>query len=543
LGETRVDLHHLIEDLRDAYPGPVEETILTEIVANSLDSGAAAAILSTDPIQATLTVADDGSGMARRDLARFHDIAASTKTRGQGIGFAGVGIKLSLLVCEEVVTETRRGKSHVATSWRLASKHKAPWKWVPPPGLVAGERGTAVRLRLKNPLSPLLDSGFLEGALLRHFEPLLDSGFDEILAAHYGKGVRFVVDGRGLTLRPPDSQRAPLSIRLGRKRKPAALGYLIRAEVPLTEEQRGVAVSTLGKVIKRGWDWLGLSPGAPERVTGLLEAPGLAEALTLNKADFIRSGPRGMTYLAYRKAIQEAVTAQLSRWGEGREPAEEARRRRTRPFERDLQNVLGELADDFPLLASLVERRAGGQKRLPMGGRGGGLEAVLSGTAPVPEEERSTGAVMGEGGGSDGVTTESAPAGSETPHAGSPTAEPEVQGASPAASAALSSGPALGPRGPRRPARYGLALQFESRPEDPALGRLVESTVWVNEAHPAYRRAALSRSEGYHLALTVSMALAPLAVEPPKVHEFVTAFLARWGESLDDVNGRRRRRV
>jgi hypothetical protein len=39
LGETRVDLHHLLEDLRDAYPGALEETILTEVVANSLDSG------------------------------------------------------------------------------------------------------------------------------------------------------------------------------------------------------------------------------------------------------------------------------------------------------------------------------------------------------------------------------------------------------------------------------------------------------------------------------------------------------------------------
>lgn len=40
MGETRVDLQHLLEDLRDAYPGALEETILTEVVANSLDSGA-----------------------------------------------------------------------------------------------------------------------------------------------------------------------------------------------------------------------------------------------------------------------------------------------------------------------------------------------------------------------------------------------------------------------------------------------------------------------------------------------------------------------
>ena len=49
MGETRVDLLHLLEDLRDAYPGATEETILTEIVANSLDSGATTVTITADP--------------------------------------------------------------------------------------------------------------------------------------------------------------------------------------------------------------------------------------------------------------------------------------------------------------------------------------------------------------------------------------------------------------------------------------------------------------------------------------------------------------
>ncbi len=116
MGETRVDLLHLLEDLRDAYPGAIEETILTEIVANSLDSGAGPIVLTADPESSTLTVVDDGSGMQRRELSGYHDLATTTKTRGRGIGFAGVGIKLGLLVCDEVLTETRRGKQHVATT-------------------------------------------------------------------------------------------------------------------------------------------------------------------------------------------------------------------------------------------------------------------------------------------------------------------------------------------------------------------------------------------------------------------------------------------
>jgi glyoxylase-like metal-dependent hydrolase (beta-lactamase superfamily II) len=48
VGETRVDLQHLLEDLRDAYTGSLEETILTEVIANGLDSGATRIRLTTN---------------------------------------------------------------------------------------------------------------------------------------------------------------------------------------------------------------------------------------------------------------------------------------------------------------------------------------------------------------------------------------------------------------------------------------------------------------------------------------------------------------
>jgi len=97
-----------------------------------------------------------------------------------------------------------------------------------------------------------------------------------------------------------------------------------------------------------------------------------------------------------------------------------------------------------------------------------------------------------------------------------------------------------GKGGTRKPAHYGLDIQFEDRGEDLELGRLVESTVWVNRAHPAYRRALISHSIGYHIALAVALALAPLAVESANEHGFVTAFLSRWGEALDQSRKRRK---
>lgn len=518
MGETRVDLFHLLEDLRDAYAGSLEETILSEIIANSLDSGARSIHLACDPVRASLTVTDDGAGMQRRQLARYHDIAASTKTKGQGIGFAGVGIKLGLLISEEVTTETRRAQTHVATRWRLASRHRAPWKWVPPPGGVT-TRGTAVSLKLTNALSPLLDPGFVETTLRRHYQTLLERDFEAILAEPYPEGVRITIGDRPLDPEPhPSAERAWLEVRMARKRKPSAVGWLERTPGELAEDRRGIAVSTLGKVIKRGWDWLGVTPTNPERICGLIEVPALAECLTLNKADFVRSGARGATYLAYRKAIQESVARQLAAWGDARDTGEDQRRRATRPVERDLERVLVEMADDYPLLSALVERREGGQRRLPIGVAGAAEARTLVAASLVSRE------------------TWLEPGG-ESPIAGDPeslasmgveAAETPEQVRPPHSNVAL---PGSGRE--RRPARYGLSIQFESRDGDPEIGRLVESTVWVNAAHPAYRRAAASRSEGYHVALAVAMALAPLAAEPAGERAFVGSFLERWGAALD----------
>jgi histidine kinase/DNA gyrase B/HSP90-like ATPase len=514
MGETRVDLQHLLEDLRDAYTGALEETILTEVVANALDSGATRVRLLTTPSDATLTIVDDGSGMQRRELARYHDIAASTKSRGEGIGFAGVGIKLGLLVSREVITETRRGATHVATRWHLASRRRAPWKWIQAPGLTES-RGTAVQLVLANQLSPLLDAGYLEETIRRHFEPLLDPMFDDLLRRHYRSGVVFEVDGRPLSRADVRvSEIVATSITLGRRRTPSAIGFLERNPL-LPADRAGIAISTYGKVIKRGWDWLGLTPAPRAHVGGLIEAPELAACLTLSKNDFIRAGTRGASYLAYRKAIQEVVSRQLAQWGDA---SDAEARPRTQRLERDLERVLEDLADEFPLLRSLVDRRAGGQKRLPMPGRG---------SARVPV---SLFAKLQPGAESPRLPEDGEP----------PRDDPDSAHRSELAAATAGLDTILGRR---RPARYGLLLQFESRPADAELGRLVDSTIFVNDAHPAFTRAVASRSIGYHTALAVALALAPLTVEPAEEHTFITHFLAHWGQTQSPKRllGRRRR--
>jgi hypothetical protein len=540
LGETRVDLVHLLEDLRDAYPGSLEETILTEIVANALDSGADSLLLEADSEAATLIASDNGRGMTRHELSRYHDLATTTKRRGSGIGFAGVGIKLGLLACREVITETRRGRQHAATSWRLSNRNRAPWSWIEPPHLLEHD-GTAVLMHLSNALSQLLDAGFIEATVLRHFQPLFEPEFLDILARSYPAGFTIVVNGHAVVGPIRGAQRNAIGIRVGRQRKPSGIGYIARHDEPLPEPERGLAISTLGKVIRRGWDWLGVTPADADRIEGIIEVPALADALTLNKGDFLRHGARGALFLSYRKAIQEAVTGQFADWGAA--PAPTRRAPRTRPMERDIRRVLGDLAGDYPMLATLVQQRAGGQRRLPLGDPADGMgdlrgdwgagEALVSDNARQ-EQPPADADVAGENArdgsdeirGADGTVADGGTAGD----VGADENAGDATGDGPPAERPVSVQlPGRGRR--RRPATLSLEIRFESRPDDVTLGRLIESTVFVNDAHPAYRRAVASRAEGYHIALSVAAALAPLTVEPAQAQHFISTFLARWGEA------------
>ena len=221
-----------------------------------------------------------------------------------------------------------------------------------------------------------------------------------------------------------------------------------------------MAISTLGKVIKRGWDWLGVTSLQSERINGLIEVPDLAASLTLNKGDFIRTGTRGAVYLAYRKAIQEAVSRQLEVWGDGRTGTPEASSRMMRPLERDLDRVLEELSDDFPLLGSLVERRAGGQKRLPIDGKttdiAAGTEAIAVLATPSTFEAPRT--------------NETDPAQPQTPP---PPTDQDTAVTGPATSTIPASTSAMFPGHgrSRSPMRYGLGIQFEDNPDNSELGR------------------------------------------------------------------------
>ena len=126
--ESSVNFRNLIRDLADMYPQDVAEVVLIELIANSLDAGATRIEIRFEPNRRTLVVKDNGRGMTASDFDQYHDFAAGLKTRGTGIGFAGVGAKISFNIADRVVTETRGKEFSGGSDWYFRSKKKLVWE-------------------------------------------------------------------------------------------------------------------------------------------------------------------------------------------------------------------------------------------------------------------------------------------------------------------------------------------------------------------------------------------------------------------------------
>lgn len=507
MGETRVNLQHLLEDIRDTYPFPVEEAIVSELVANGLDSGASEIRFLVSSRDKTMTMVDNGRGMNPPQLEHYHDIAATTKVRGKGIGFAGVGSKLALLVAHRVITETKAGRSYNATRWHLESSQRAPWELIEPAGILESARsGTAVTL-VFNSVSPLTEPNYVELILQSHFHPLLDETFREIFKSVYPEGIRFSVNGRSVAA--PElaelRERKTFVVRSQRSvaGKPVGVGFIGRSEEDLPETQRGIGISAYGKVIKRGWDWLGLTPKHPAHLSGVVEVPALVEILTTNKADFLKDSGSLKKYYRYRKAIQAALEPILRSLGETT-PARERSERDVRPLEREVERVLGNMLGEYPEIAPLIGRRRTSQPGVTLApDREGPALGVLTETlAEIAQQQSAEGA-------------------SESPAQVPPmpveaVLEPNEEGAP----ARPQEGKRVGP---------GLMIGYEDAPERGELGWLLENTIWINRAHPAYQKAVAGGHEHYHVVLTVAWVLLGHLDDRHSAQQFIGEFLFGWG--------------
>ena len=307
--ESSVNFENLIKDLADMYPLDVGTVVLVELVANSLDSKATRIAIDFNPQTHVLTVSDNGSGMTASDFDQYHDFAAGLKTRGMGIGFAGVGAKISFNIASRVVTETCSDSFAGGSNWYLESKKKLIWEDIRLTRLKG--KGTRVEVMFRPevilPFSGTTNIGVI---LWRHYLPLFDNKFLSLYKDlnFYSADLQFIVNGQTLS-----AGKVAEDLKLTKFKefyptvKGKRIGYgffgIAEKEYPMGDNLCGVLLCTHGKVIKA--DFFNQFPSeVGPRIIGVVEIPDFIHFLTSPKIDFIRR----LNYKEFEKNIRTSQT-------------------------------------------------------------------------------------------------------------------------------------------------------------------------------------------------------------------------------------------
>lgn len=506
VNESGVNYQNLIRDLADMYPFDVAEVIVVELVANSLDAGASRIALEFDEKAKVFTISDNGKGMDASQFNQYHDFAAGLKTRGDGIGFAGVGAKIAFNIADKVVTETRSEAFEGGSSWYLHSKKKLLWEDIEPAHIQG--RGSRVEVHfLGEEALPFRATDTLISLLRRHYLPLLEPTFLDLYGkiGCYSQQLAFTVNGQAVPRQPLEKDFALERVKkFVPKRASNRVGYgvfgVASADYPLGPEVCGVLISTRGKVI-RGELFNQFPGNLGPRIFGLVEVPELVRFLTTNKTDFIRKG-KNREFEALYDPIRQEFKAWLVELGvqatDSSNTGEEAR------LERELKRILS----DIPELADFFGFRS--PKSVLARTTDGSLQAVA-------QEGTDTTLPVGNGksaGGPGPVDVGVGPGSAlvEVKNGGTERAKPIT-----------------------RTSRSGPKIGFAEAPDRVDLAWVEGNCVTINTAHPSYIKV---RSDNAARRLqnlfAISTAIQRFLQEPKgtetQASAFVDRMMAAWGK-------------
>ena len=319
-----VNFQNLIQDLVDMYPYNIFEVIITELVANSLDAKASDISIAFNKDKNLLIVEDNGMGMTKRQFDQYHDFAAGLKTRGDGIGFAGLGAKISFSIASRVQTETYSPKFKGRSNWYLKSQKELVWEQFHELSELKHE-GTRVEVYFnieKNQDISIMAAGQnIREILLKHFLPLFDVKFLDMYATlgFYGKNLRFKINGK--IIKPFELEK---SFKLSKVKKVFfesdgkryGYGLLAISEDKSIEKNdaAGIGISVYGKIIQH--DFFGQFPGElASKVFGILEVPPFIKFLNTSKTGFIKSRGSSQQFNKFYEPLRENFKIWLNEIG------------------------------------------------------------------------------------------------------------------------------------------------------------------------------------------------------------------------------------
>ena len=113
--DMEFDSEHILEDFRDMYDNE-KLIVIFEVISNSIDVKASKVelYLRQNALgQYELSFLDNGPGMNEKEFENFQIVGRSSKIKGDGLGFAGIGAKLPG-IDSKISVETFDGKNQYA---------------------------------------------------------------------------------------------------------------------------------------------------------------------------------------------------------------------------------------------------------------------------------------------------------------------------------------------------------------------------------------------------------------------------------------------
>lgn len=272
--DMQIDVQHALSDFLDAYDNHAE-MVVTEAIANAIDVGSTKVEISLqenlESGNNVISFHNNGPPMSKKQFEDYHVIARSSKSKGTGIGFAGIGAKVYLAAWDNAVihTETTDGVTAYASKMFVKNKN-LKYSYVKPS---LDMPGTMYSVRLKRD-----DYMFLEGSI----EPTITNTFTPAML----EGLKISLNGRLIKPWNPSTEfRKSSKIVVKQKRFPITM-IVSKEDIPDSDLYIQYHVS--GKVIttkKPDWRYE-IKPAYAKRIHAYVDATAISDSLNLNKTGF-----------------------------------------------------------------------------------------------------------------------------------------------------------------------------------------------------------------------------------------------------------------
>lgn len=303
-----VRLYETLLNFLNMYTYRDEEVLVLEAVANGIDAGAKNIDITFERKSKDrfIIFRNDAPGMTEENFKEYHTISFSTKTKGEGIGFAGVGAKIFLASSDgsEIITITGSGNKVLASRMYRQGK-KIEYDSSLKVGLtkilgtdqIKPFNGTVYKVKLT-------DDGY--NYLVNEIIRILQFWFNYAIIAG---SLKLTVDGIKVE---PWQPKGKIEKKILTFKNQKITCYFCISDDDIPEERRHIVYTVYGKRIKNeaadfAYEIVG---DKSNKVFAIVDASILAKHLNSNKEDFMKNFQTNKVRALIKKGFYEFLKSE-----------------------------------------------------------------------------------------------------------------------------------------------------------------------------------------------------------------------------------------